>query len=301
MVPLKWSLFLLLIGCTLYIHFRGKARLSLLRQLTDHSTFMAPINCLIYLFSGVKNRPYQTVEDLPQLQRIRDSWETIREEALALLGAGEVKASERYDDVAFNSFFRRGWKRFYLEWYGDPLPSAEEQCPKTVEILRGVEGINAAMFTFLPAGSKLMAHRDPYAGSLRYHLGLITPNDDACYISVDGDRYSWRDGQDVLFDETYLHYAANETDTDRLILFCDVARPMKPTWFSAFTRWFGRTFIAGAKTRNRDDEKIGFINVLFGGFYRVRLIAKALKRKSRPVYYTLKFTLIAGALFLLLR
>ncbi|MGT2494830.1 aspartyl/asparaginyl beta-hydroxylase domain-containing protein [Cupriavidus basilensis] len=31
-----------------------------------------------------------------------------------------------------------------------------------------------------------------FAGSLRYHLGLATPNDDRCFIEVDGERHSWR-------------------------------------------------------------------------------------------------------------
>jgi beta-hydroxylase len=82
--------------------------------------------------------------------------------------------------------------------------------------------IRAAVFAMLPAGGKLNPHRDPFAGSLRYHLGLITPNDDRCEIIVDGIPYSWRDGEDVVFDETYLHHAANRTEQDRIILFCDV-------------------------------------------------------------------------------
>ena len=52
----KYGILALFIGCTLYVHFRGKVRHGFGRQLTDHSTFMAPINCLIYLFSGVSNR-----------------------------------------------------------------------------------------------------------------------------------------------------------------------------------------------------------------------------------------------------
>ena len=44
--------------------------------------------------------------------------------------------------------------------------------------------IEAAMFTMLPPGGELGAHHDPFAGSLRYHLGLVTPNDDACWIEV---------------------------------------------------------------------------------------------------------------------
>ena len=42
---------------TVYVHFRGRVRLGFWRQLTDHSTFMAPINCFMYLFSRVAAKP----------------------------------------------------------------------------------------------------------------------------------------------------------------------------------------------------------------------------------------------------
>jgi aspartyl/asparaginyl beta-hydroxylase len=41
------------------------------------------------------------------------------------------------------------------------------------------------MFAQLPPGASLVRHRDPYAGSVRYHLGLVTPADPKCYIDVD--------------------------------------------------------------------------------------------------------------------
>ncbi len=41
---------------------------------------------------------------------------------------------------------------------------------------------------------------------------------------MDGERHSWRDGHGVVFDETYLHWAENRSDKDRLILFCDIER-----------------------------------------------------------------------------
>jgi len=108
--------------------------------------------------------------------------------------AGEIKRSEQPNDVGFNSFFKSGWKRFYLKWYGDNHPSAVELCPRTIELLNGIGTVKAAMFAELPPGSKLVRHRDPYAGSLRYHLGLDTPNDPGCYINVDGQNYAWHDG-----------------------------------------------------------------------------------------------------------
>tara|TARA_R110000823_G_C15733008_1_gene479973 strand:+ start:459 stop:701 length:243 start_codon:yes stop_codon:yes gene_type:complete len=57
-------------------------------------------------------------------------------------------------------------------------------------------------------------------------MGLITPNSDECFINIDGKNYSWRDGEVVLLDDSYLHYVENNTDKYRVILICDILRPM---------------------------------------------------------------------------
>lgn len=159
----------------LYVHFRGRVRHKLSRQLSDHSSFLAPINCLMYLFSKVPNRPYLAPQTFPELQVLVDNWQAIRSEALHLHDAGNIKRSEQYDDIGFNSFFKSGWKRFYLKWYDEAHPSAGQLCPQTTALLRQIPSVKAAMFAELPPGSKLVRHRDPYAGSLRFHLGLFTP------------------------------------------------------------------------------------------------------------------------------
>ncbi len=93
------------------------------------------------------------------------------------------------------------------------------------------------MFAILPPGGNLVRHRDPFAGSLRYHLGLKVPQDaPSCRIFVDGQAYHWKDGEAVMFDETYIHHAENLTDETRLILFCDVERPLN----NRIARWINR-------------------------------------------------------------
>jgi beta-hydroxylase len=42
----------------MFVHFRGNDRIKFYRQITDHSTFMAPYNALMYLFSAVPNKPF---------------------------------------------------------------------------------------------------------------------------------------------------------------------------------------------------------------------------------------------------
>jgi beta-hydroxylase len=213
-----------------------------------------------------------------------------------LLRAGEIKRSNQYDDVGFNSFFKTGWKRFYLKWYGDSHPSAMKLCPRTTELVQSIGSIKAAMFAELPPGSKLVRHRDPYAGSYRYHLGLETPNDAGCYINVDGENYHWRDGEAVMFDETFIHYAENTTQQNRIILFCDVERPMKYRWAAAFNGWFSRNVMSAAGAPNDVGDKTGGINRLFGKIYKIRLHGKALKKRNRKLYYVQKWSIFAGLL-----
>lgn len=284
----------------IWIHFRGRDRHRFLRQLSDHSTLMAPINCIMYAFSAVPARPFVPAEAFPELSHLRDNWEAIRDEAVALYDQGQITGSKKYDDIGFNSFFRRGWTRFYLKWYGDFMPSADDSCPKTIALLKKVPSVHAAMFTVLPAGGNLGRHRDPFAGSLRYHLGLRTPNSDSCRIYVDGTEYSWRDGQDVIFDETYIHSAINESDRDRIILFCDVERPMNNAVARAINHFFGVTLMRAAAARNVEGEKIGVLNKVFGVVYPVRARLKKFKKANRRGYYALKWSINGLLLGLLL-
>src|ERR1700730_8055930 len=158
----KFFILYAFIASGVYVHLRGRVRHRFYRQLTDHSTFMAPYNVLMYLFSAVPNQPYIPVARLPDLAVLRENWEVIRDEALGLSDEGRIKAADGYNDAGFNSFFRTGWKRFYVKWYGDPLPSAERLCPRTVALLRSIPSIKGAMFASLAPGGRLQTHRDPY-------------------------------------------------------------------------------------------------------------------------------------------
>jgi beta-hydroxylase len=252
----------------------------------------------MYAFSATPARPYLDRAAFAHLDALRDGWQGIREEALHLFDEGYIRSAEKHNDASFSSFFKEGWKRFYLKWYGEPLPSAHALCPNTVALLATIPEVKAAMFALLPPGAKLGRHRDPFAGSLRYHLGLVTPNSDDCCIWVDGEKYSWRDGEAVLFDETYIHQAVNKTQVQRIILFCDVERPLRTRVARAANRFVARTFVAAAATANEPGEKVGVLNMVFGFVYGLQAHAKRLKDANRLFYYTLKLSLIAGLVYL---
>jgi beta-hydroxylase len=282
----------LLLTAVLFVHFRGRVRLKFLRQVTDHSTFTAPYNALVYLFSRVPNRPFLSPTDFPELATLTGSWTTIRDEGLKLAQDQKVRVATGDNDLGFHTFFKRGWTRFYLRWYGDTPPSAARECPKTVALLNKVPNVKGAMFALLPPRAKLGRHRDPFAGSLRLHLGLATPNSDGCWIEVDGQRRSWRDGETLIFDETFVHEVKNETDEHRLILLCDVERPLRGPMVGV-NRWMMRRVMGATVTQNEEGERVGAINRAFGPIYRLSGYGKRLKARDRKLYYTLKYTMLA--------
>jgi beta-hydroxylase len=278
------SIIAIYLACILAVHYRGRVRHSFWGQVFDHSGLLAPVNVFLYAFSAIPNRPYTPVAVFPELDKLRANAAAIREEGLALMAHARMKSPDQKDDAGFNSFAKSGWKRFYLKWYGDAHPSAQRLCPRTTQLLREIPSVSAAMFATLPPGAVLNPHKDPYAGSMRYHLGLVTPNDDRCQIVVDGQPYSWRDGEGVIFDETYIHRAENGTDVERLILFCDVVRPMRYGFARSFNLWFGRHVVAAASSPNDAGDRIGLVNRLFflsdrAGHYRRRF-----KAWNRTVY-----------------
>lgn len=290
---MKWLILAIWLASILFAHFRGRVRLRLSRQLLDQSAVLAPVNAFMVLCSRVPTTPYLPSREIPELQVLDDNWEVIRDEALKMAELRRIKAAEKHDDIGFNSFFKYGWKRFYLKWYDARHPSAEELCPRTVAILKSLPKVKAAMFAELPPGGKLNKHRDPFAGSLRYHLGLTTPNDDRCHIIVDGEPYSWRDGESVVFDETYVHEAHNQSEANRIILFCDIERPLKWRWAEAFNRWFGRVVMSAASSPNDGGDQTGAINKLTHAHWVIDQKRKQFKTWNRTVYKITKVVLIA--------
>jgi beta-hydroxylase len=129
-----------------------------------------------------------------------------------------------------NKEFWRGWNTIVLRSFGKDNRKNMELCPVLSKILKNDNNITTAIFSILEPGKTLHSHYGPFKGVLRYHLGVIVPppTSGECYISVDGETYDWREGEGVLFDETYKHFATNNTDKTRVVLFLDVKRPNLP-------------------------------------------------------------------------
>lgn len=284
------------IGSMTYVcRFRGATRYaSVTEYLRKSWPIFAPLNCLLYIFTQSRARKsIIATNDFKELAEIQQHWQTIREEAVRLYqqqGFESTKNPESpaYYDVGFRTFYKYGWSKFYLKWYGYTHDSAKESCPNTVRILKKIPSVRGAMFSILPPGSQLTRHADPIACSLRYHLGLVTPNSDECFINVDGVPYSWRDGEAFLFDETYLHYARNDSDQYRLILMCDIERPM--SFIGRFVNLFYQHVMKWSIVPNTVGDKRGLANQIFSGLAPISGRVRKLKSSNKGLYLLIKYT-----------
>ncbi|MGH7041375.1 MAG: aspartyl/asparaginyl beta-hydroxylase domain-containing protein [Acetobacteraceae bacterium] len=287
------ALFLL---SALAVHFRSRVRLKLSRQLAGHATVFAPYNLLMYAFSAVPAVAFPDRRRFTDVDMLRDNWKVIRDEAAGLSDQGHIREALKDTDASFSSFIKVGWKRFYVKWYGDPLPSAQALCPKTVELVSRIPSVKAAMFALLPPGVTLNPHRDPFAGSLRYHLGLMTPNSRDCHIFVDGQEYSWNDGKDVVFDETCVHWVENRTDQTRVILLCDIERPLRSRLIAWINHHVSNFMGAITASPNQVSEPTGAVNRMFSALRRNREKSRGFKQRHRTLFKTAK---VAGSLVVL--
>jgi len=278
-----------------YIRSRNKTLFSFRRQMTDVATFMVPFNLPAYLLSKVPLKSHYDAEDFPELKVIEDNWQDIQKEALALYSAGHITIK---DDLPASSFYKDNrWTSFYLKLYDSDIPSARELAPKTMALIDKVPSMNLALFACLNPGKNINKHHDPFAYTLRYSLGLSTPNADGSGIIVDGVDYKWKDGESVIFDETYLHHAYNSTDKPRIILMTDIDRPLKIKFVQRLYYYFGRFFNNLFAIDNIDSKKSGIGNKFGYYFLAYKKFIKRIKHWNKPIYMTGKYALTFGLLY----
>lgn len=150
------------------------------------------------------------------------------------------------DTDIFDKIGSQDWRTYNLMLFHHPVPGNAERCPRTLELLQSVPGIQSALFSVIAPGAYIPPHSDPAKGVIRYHLALRVPKpvrradgseERRCYIEVDCDhgrgcpksdeshRYRWEEGKSVVFDDVFPHWVVNDTDEIRVILFVDILRP----------------------------------------------------------------------------
>ena len=165
----------------------------------------------------------------PWVAGIEREWDRIRAELdRVLLRKDELPGFHELSADVRAISTDRDWKTFFLAGYGLRSKRNIALCPQTWRIVQTIPGLKTAMFSIMEPGKHLPAHRGPYNGVLRLHLGLRIPDPrERAAIRVGRHVYHWQEGEAVVFDDAYEHEAWNRTERVRVVLFVDFVKPLR--------------------------------------------------------------------------
>lgn len=117
------------------------------------------------------------------------------------------------------------WRLFQIKVLGSVLPGAVEYFPTVVRLLRRCPDVISCVVSILQPHVMIPSHVGYMKGVVRYMLPLIVPADrESCYLCVNKKKYSWTEGEGVVWDDTYPHMVRNNTNQIRVVLYFDIRR-----------------------------------------------------------------------------
>ena len=154
----------------------------------------------------VKILPKQFLELQAHWMQIRDEYDQIKNDRVS------------WHEPIHNG----GWYVIGFKYQGKDLPE-KSKAPLTTKLCEAIPGVYTFGFSIMKPNCEIIPHIGYSGDVLRVHLGLYT-NPQAS-IKVDGEKYTWEDGQLFVFDDTKVHSAWNRGDKDRVILLVDYLKP----------------------------------------------------------------------------
>lgn len=191
-------------------------------------------------------KPFINIRHRTITRELKSNWTTIRDEMEeALPYFTTIRGDRFFEDTIIKD---NKWKKIYLKWYSESPSYAYKLFPKTMKLIDRNSNIHLAMFSLLEPGAKILPHRGPFRGCIRVHL-CLSGGSRECYISVNGEKYYWKEGEVVAFDDTYEHYVVNNSKVSRIVLFLDLERQVA---LPLINRWVINN-IAPSTTRQNDE------------------------------------------------
>ncbi|GAB3098710.1 aspartyl/asparaginyl beta-hydroxylase domain-containing protein [Lysobacter terrae] len=189
------------------------------------------------LIPDLAPRPWFEREEFPFLADIERHTDAIREELLGVM-ADEARLSP-YIDMSSDAPTAAVWKdlnrsarwsSFHLYRHGEQIEEHARRCPRTMEALASIplmqipEHSPEALFSILKAGTHIPPHTGVINGRLTVHLPLVVPP--ACGALRAGEEArGWEEGRCLVFDDSFVHEAWNDSPQDRAVLIFDVWDP----------------------------------------------------------------------------
>jgi aspartate beta-hydroxylase len=185
-------------------------------------------------FPGLPAMPYLDKGLIPEIEDLEARTDEIRTELRALLPGAAGRERVFHTGELEQSNLRGldeppSWNGYYFFRHGERRAENCAACPVTAAALDALplarvpgHGPEVLYSVFSP-GTHLLPHRGVTNTRIVGHLPLMIPED--CALRVGGEDHHWREGEVVLFDDTYDHEAWNRSGRTRVVMIFDLWNP----------------------------------------------------------------------------
>ncbi len=178
--------------------------------------------------SLVGTQPVLDNNEFPWTSALTDAYPQVNQELDQVLGnLSDVPAFHQISPDQSRISKGGNWKTFAFYVFGQRVPENCAQCPQTAALLAQLPNLQNAFFSILAPHYHIPPHRGPTRALIRCHMGLRVPaSPEDCWLRVDNEICHWRQGEILIFDDTYEHEVYNNSHEVRVVLFLDFDRPM---------------------------------------------------------------------------
>lgn len=201
-------------------------------------------------YPGLNSREVHPASAFPWVSRLEAAFPDIRAELNGLLADDTLRA-------VYKSYTTTGeWAAGHLWIFGQKNEEICRRCPITTEVVGAVQGVlGSAMFSALAPRTFIAPHCGFTSAKLRCQLPLIVPS--GCRLKVGDSELEQREGRALVFDDSFLHAAWNDSDAVRYVLIFDFFHPDldadEVEYLSTISeqRQFGKSYADEAKAAPR--------------------------------------------------
>lgn len=163
--------------------------------------------------------------DFPFLLKLEENFQVIREELLSLLENQQENQWLKTFPNYVISEQEKAWKVFTFLFFQMKSLKHAQLCPKSAELIYSISEIISCDFSFMEPKTHILPHKGYTKMVLRCHLPLIVPANEKCAIRVGEKTHVWKEGELVIFDDSFEHEAWNNSDDIRVVLMFDIPNP----------------------------------------------------------------------------
>lgn len=184
---------------------------------------------------GVEPRAFFDRSLFPWIPKLEAALPVIRAELESALASGEGLTPYVQIDGADPMEWRElnhsdKWNSLHLMRGGKWIEANRTRCPETARVLETLPlayiGDHApeALFSILQPGTHIPPHHGLGNYKLVLHLPLIVP--EGCSIRVGNETRAWKEGECLVFDDSFQHETWNRGSETRAVLIMDIWNPL---------------------------------------------------------------------------